>query len=489
MTPENVLIPSYVVVSRHSADCSKKNAGPTHISCGCKKWLRVYDPRIADHKKRQSEFIDHYDPEGRPVFKKSPFKLRTRSAADAEKIAQSYRDRHDPDKQRALTAETKLKALEDGIQATNKTVTIEKAVAMFTAAKQKEGVSPKRIERYLPLLGDVDPVKLVFQINRRGNKGRLATWLDTLNPRPVYVSDLTPTLIEEFRNTWDFGSDLTDFGTFGDFKRFLQYCVDRHWVQLTISRRQMAGINAPKVKPGSRTTAFKDEQYNSILSAIRSRFPGQIKNLEDQKLHDDTHRLLAFVELMRWGGLALGDAVHFDLNTMSDTGHVKYRRRKTRNKTTRFAQPKLLLRVVDLLKTTVPIDGDVNKPFYDKNVDEDTIVNYWSAELKGVFAEAGIESVKTDIRDREPHSHMLRDTFAVSQLRTQYKLGQVNHKAVADALGDTVAVMLRHYAPWISELEEAHKKAQDQIVEAQEAELTQKQTDQSLKLVEIGGRK
>ena len=100
-------------------------------------------------------------------------------------------------------------------------------------------------------------------------------------------------------------------------------------------------------------------------------------------------------------------------------------------------------------------------------------------ELKEVFKAAGIESVKTDIRDREPHSHMLRDTFAVGQLRTQYKLDQINHKAIADALGDTVKVMLNHYSPWIKELEEAHKTAQDQIVEAQAAELAKKQVEQA----------
>jgi integrase len=145
--------------------------------------------------------------------------------------------------------------------------------------------------------------------------------------------------------------------------------------------------------------------------------------------------------------------------------------------------------VVKLLKTTVPIDGDLNQPFYDKNLEPETNANYWSAEVKEVFKDARITSVKTDIRDREPHSHMLRDTFAVGQLRTQYKLGQVNHKAVADALGDTVTIMLKHYAPWIEEFEQAHKEAQRRIVDAQAAELAQKQATQGQKLVEIGGRK
>lgn len=86
----------------------------------------------------------------------------------------------------------------------------------------------------------------------------------------------------------------------------------------------MAGMKAPKVKRGSRTTAFSDAQYDAILAVIKNRLPS-----------DDAHRLLAFVELMRWGGLALGDAIHFKLSSMDDKGHVIYTRRKT-GRTARF---------------------------------------------------------------------------------------------------------------------------------------------------------
>jgi integrase len=352
---------------------------------------------------------------------------------------------------------------------------------MFLASKRSERVSEHRIERYLPLLGDVDPEKLTFRTNRRGNTGRLNEWLKTLNPRPVYISDLTPMLVESFRQTWDFNSDLTDYGTFGDLKRFFNYCHGKRWIE----SHPMAGMKPPKVKRGSRTTAFSDQQYDSIVATIRSRFPAGTKTLEDKKRYEDAHRLMAFIELMRWGGLALSDAIHFKFDSMNDKGEVTYKRRKTH----RRAQPTLLPHVVKLLKTSVPIDGDLNQPFYDRNLDSDTNANYWSADVKEVFKDAGITSVKTDIRDREPHSHMLRDTFAVGQLRTQYKLGQVNHKAVADALGDTVAIMLKHYAPWIEEFEQAHIEAQRRIVDAQAAELAHNQANQNEKVVEIGGRK
>jgi len=461
------LQPTYTVIVRHAKDCPYKDKGqrytPETSRCNCRKRIAVYNPEIEDPQKRQTTI-----------------KIKTRSWADAEQIAQTYRDQHDPDKRRAMAAEAKVKELQTAKE--SQTVTIEQAVARFIASKKAERVSDKRIERYWPLLGNVDPQTFKFKKNRRGNEGRLAEWLKTLNPRPIYISDLTHDLIESFRNTFSFGSDLTDFGTFGDLKRFFNYCHDKRWIQ----DHPMAGMRPPKVKRGSRTTAFSEAQYDSILATIKNRFPGEIKNLEDQKQHDDTHRILAFIELMRWGGLALGDAVRFNLDSMKDNGELTYYRFKTK----RRAQPTLVRHVVDLLRAVVPIDGVLNEPFYDKNVDVDTNKGYWSAKLKSVFADAGIESVKTDIREREPHSHMLRDTFAINQLRTQYELGMVNHQAIADALGDTVAIFLKHYAPYIAEFEQAHKDAQRKITDAQAAKLAQKQANADSKVKNIAeGRK
>lgn len=447
------LQPTYTVIVRHAKTCPYKDKGqrytPETSRCNCRKRIAVYNPEIEDQLKRQTTI-----------------KIKTRSWADAEQIAQTYRDMHDPDKRARMAAEAKVKELQTAKE--SKTVTIEQAVAKFIASKRAERVSERRIERYLPLLGNVDPQTFRFKKNRRNNEGRLSEWLKTLNPRPVYISELTPDLVEAFRNTFSFGSDLTDFGTFGDLKRFFKYCHAKHWIQ----DNPMAGIRPPKVKRGNRTTAFSDAQYDSILAAIRNQFPADTKTLEDKKRYEDAHRILAFIELMRWGGLALGDAVSFKLDSMKDNGEVTYYRRKTH----RRAQPTLVSHVVDLLRAVVPIDGDLNQPFYDKTVDVDTNAGYWSKRVKSVFADAGIESVKTDIREREPHSHMLRDTFAINQLRTQYEKKMVNHQTIADALGDTVAIFLKHYAPYIAEFEQAHKDAQREITDAQSAKLAQKQT-------------
>jgi hypothetical protein len=108
--------------------------------------------------------------------------------------------------------------------------------------------------------------------------------------------------------------------------------------------------------------------------------------------------------------------------------------------------------------------------------------------LKALFTEAGIMSVETELRDREPHAHMLRDTFAVNQMRIQKKLGVVDLDGIAKAMGDSAATVRKHYAPWVKELEDAHREMQQRIVDAQAQEEAAKQPQQP-KVRNIGDRK
>ena len=64
---------------------------------------------------------------------------------------------------------------------------------------------------------------------------------------------------------------------------------------------------------------------------------------------------------------------------------------------------------------------------------------------------------------------MLRDSFAVGQLELNVRTGLPSLKSIADAMGDSIAVMLKHYAPVIDKLEKAHEEGQQKIVDAQVA--------------------
>lgn len=483
MTPEINMIPTYRVVSRHSADCPYKNKGREYVHCNCRKHIAVYDPRINEPKLRQCRFID-FD----GAVKNTPIKTRTRVGADAEQIAQAYRDRHNPDKQRAMEAERKLQTLQ--AERELQVATIEKAVAKFLVFKLKNpsrrankrtgDTATSTMEAYRIILGDVDPVS--FQVKR---KGHLFTWLETVNPRPKLISELNKDQVDNFRATWTFASDLTMAHTFTRLKTFFNYCKDMLW----ITDNPLDGRTRPMIQDGCRTAAFTDEQYRAILDTLQRRSTEITiestpkTQLETEKRLADNNRLLTLLELMRWGGLALHDAVEFK-KTSVEGDELRYRRQKSN----RWAKPILPSHVVDLLHNVVPINGDLNQPFRDISVKINSDKNYWSRQLKELFSDAGIKSVTTDIgRVREPHAHMLRDTFAVGQLERNTRDGKPSLKSIADAMGDSVAIMLKHYAPVIDKLEKAHAEEQRKVVSAQVSDLS-KQPPQA-DIINIGGRK
>ena len=288
--------------------------------------------------------------------------------------------------------------------------------------------------------------------------------------------------MDDFRASWNFPSDLTAANSFTRLKTFFSYCKDMSW----IDSNPLEGRTRPSVQDGSRTTAFTDEQYRDILNAIDKRAEkisnAGLSQLEAPKKLADNARLRAVIELGRWGAMSLHDAVDFKLNTL-DGDAIVYRRAKSN----RVAKPILPPDVADRIRAVVPINGDPNQPFRDTSVKLASDKGFWSRQVKELFAEAGIKTVTTGIRDREPHFHMLRDTFAVGQLERNIRDGKPSLKSIADAMGDSVQIMLKHYAPVIDKLEKAHTEEQRKVVAAQVAEM-QKQKDEP-KVVNIQGRK
>jgi integrase len=280
-------------------------------------------------------------------------------------------------------------------------------------------------------------------------KGHLFTWLGQQKPRPVLISDLTPVLVDAFRASWKM-NDLTTNKNFTRLKAFFDYCVERGgWMK----KNPMDTLRPPSVKDGERTTAFTSEQYQSILD-----------KLAERPQTADNQRLLTLVELMRWSGMAIHDAVNFHRSTLVGN-ELRYRRQKTNV----LAKPNLIPDVVELLRTVVAVNGNPDQPFRNISREIDSDKDYWRLQINQLFADAGLETVKTDIGELSTKPHMLRHTFATDQLKTQYDLGQVNLQTIADAMGDSIQTFSKTYKHYIDELEQAHKRAQNAIVEAQQA--------------------
>jgi hypothetical protein len=469
MSPET-LIPTYAVVSRHSETCPSKAKGPQYTQCGCRKRISVYDPRVQDPKKRQS-YVS----------------TKTRSRADAEIIAQNYRDTHNPDKVRAAEAEAKLKTKEEREAA--QIATIEKAIARFLVFKlnnpsrrssRRSGpTADSTMEAYRTLLGDVTAT---FEVKRKGN---LLTWLESQNPRPTLISELTNDRIDDFRGTWAGWADLTAANAFTRLKTFFGYCEDMRWIE----SNPLDGRTRPSVQDGSRTAAFTNDQYQSILDKLDARAAAireDVKNpLEAESKLADNERLRTLIELGRWGAMALEDAVCFRKSDLTGR-NLRYKRAKSG----KVAKPNLPEDVATRIQTVVPVNGDPNQPFRDISVVLDSDKARWSRESKQLFFDAGIKTVTTDIREREPHFHMLRDTFAVGQLELNVRDGLPSLKSIADAMGDSIPVMLKHYAPTIGKLEKAHEEGQQKIVDAQVAAMKARNGKADADVISIaGGRK
>ena len=162
-------------------------------------------------------------------------------------------------------------------------------------------------------------------------------------------------------------------------------------------------------------------------------------------------RLTTFVELLRWSGMALIDAIQFRPESVDADGVLRYRRQKTGELAT-MALPESLvaqLRNVPLERDSV----DPSQPFRSKESASNSDARKWQHRLGQLFSLAGIESVRTERGTiRKPHAHMFRDTFAVWNLRHGAKLHTVS-KMLGHSKTTTTE---RAYLPWVKELEEAH---------------------------------
>jgi hypothetical protein len=98
--------------------------------------------------------------------------------------------------------------------------------------------------------------------------------------------------------------------------------VAQGWV-LANPARKLRRIDYEK---GSRTAIFTDKQYDAILDAVTSYEPENVPVVTRTMWQQ---RITTFVELLRWSGMALIDAVRWQPEWVDGEGVLRYRRQKT----------------------------------------------------------------------------------------------------------------------------------------------------------------
>lgn len=379
------MIATATVVVRHSPNCPDKDRGPDWRKCNCRKGIRTYEGGGPGSNRYRS--------------------AHTRSWQKAEEFRQQWLDQFDPVKQELK----QLKAVKEAKQ-----VTVESAVVSFIKDMLFRLGQSSTVKQAMTMFAFVDGDKV-----RRN--GKFLDWLDQQVPRPEFIGDITPAHLMAWRSSWTCG-DLTAYIRWTTVKGFFSFCVSQGWLEDSPARN----LKRPKYKKGNRTAIFTDEQYNAILEAAKG-----------------NQTLETFLELMRWSGVAIVDAVEFRQESVDGEGVLKYRRVKTKT----LATVPLPEHVIALLRLAGP-----GQPFRHKELALESDIMAWRKELQALFTAAGVTKVKTDVGLRNAHPHQLRDTFAVWSLRHGARIHTVSRM-----LGhSSVKITEQSYLPWVTELEQAH---------------------------------
>jgi len=191
-----------------------------------------------------------------------------------------------------------------------------------------------------------------------------------------------------------------------------------------------------------------DDQYAAILEAVAQYDP---ENVPASTRAGWQQRLTTFVEFLRWSGMSLIDAVQFRPESLAADGVLRYRRQKTGELATVVLPEHLIAMCAAYLWKEIASVAAM--PFRMKQFTAHSDTVTWRKRLIVLFALAGIKQVRTEIgNSRNPHPHMLRDTFAVWNLRHGAPL-----HAVAKMLGHSNPLTTaKAYLPWVKELEAAH---------------------------------
>jgi integrase/recombinase XerD len=249
-----------------------------------------------------------------------------------------------------------------------------------------------------------------------------------------YLDELTVSILTRFRAHWS--KDLANSQNTARRKQerlcgFFHFCIRRMDKN---PARLLKPIKVHRVPTGYYTR----DEFARIIDATYAY--GNWKGG-----HDFQHRgarLRALLLLMRWGGLAITDAVTLERAKLTADGKLFLYRAKTG---TPVYVP-LPTEVAQLLRE-IP-NSNPRYFFWSGRSEIENAKKSWDKSLRRLFKSANLR--EADETPKRCTAHMCRDTFAVELLLSGVPLDQVSL-----LLGhDSIKVTERHYAPFVKARQE-----------------------------------
>jgi integrase/recombinase XerD len=283
---------------------------------------------------------------------------------------------------------------------------IGRAIELFTANKKSQGVDEQVIKKYERELG-----RLKEFCSKRAK---------------VFVSEILLEDLTEFRSTWNelYPSSATRQQVQTRLRGFLRYCYDARWID-RIPRLSAIQADEPPTLP------FSTKEYTHLLTSISGVF-------EDS---DKAKKVRALIQLMRFSGLSIRDAVTLERSEIEWDNEKKIHRITTsRQKTGTHVSVPIPSSVAKELLTV--LNGNPKYVFWSTgNGKEQSAVTNWQHDLRHLFRTAGF---------KEGHPHQLRDTAAVEWLRAGIPLEEVSKLLGHESIKTTE----RSYAKWVKSRQE-----------------------------------
>jgi integrase/recombinase XerD len=305
------------------------------------------------------------------------------------------------------TAEDKARALEKTYldaelgrgPAPAEAKTVEQAIALFTDSKRGEDLAANTMYKHTRTLN------------------RLQGFCDTEGI--YFAKDITLAHLTTWRATWPFNSPLAKRNNQERVKSFFKFCYNAGIVPSNPAS-QLSSIQV-KVDEATNVRPFEPKEYKAVLSAIPK---------TGLQSHNQA-RVKACMQLQRWSGLSLVDAVCLSKDELQQSGRV-FRVRTQRRKTGAHINNvipswlgKEMLKVKNGNPTYFFISGEATTKGAVSTIDK---------MYRQVFQKAGIDGT----------SHMFRHTFSVELLKAG-----VDIRKVSRALGhSSVTITERYYAKW-----------------------------------------
>jgi integrase/recombinase XerD len=309
------------------------------------------------------------------------------------------------DARRKLEEQFKAGAVPTAV-ASDSRVTVTRAIDLYTQERESgrlSGGALKKLKRELKRLRAFLELRSIF-----------------------FPADIDIATLIEYRGTWKgiYPSSATQQQVQARLRAFLRFCHDNGWMA-KLPKLSPITVDVPPTLPLSK------KEYETLLEKVPAVFEAQ-----------KAKRVRALLQLMRYSGLAIRDAVTLERREIvhdkkKGLHRVSTSRQKTGTHVSVLLPPAVAAELLEVQ------NGNPLYFFWTGNGLESSAVTGWQHDLRALF-----RAVFGKATDFTPHC--LRDTFAVEGLSAGIPLEEVSK-----LLGhSSVKTTEKSYAPWVSARQE-----------------------------------